>query len=60
MLLHVSTCLCGISHFSGVVNDPKAVYPGSSFYTLAIFLETVVLDKGLVVQEAEAALKGCP
>ena len=27
----------GVTHFNGVINDPKAVYPGS-FYTFAIFL----------------------
>ena len=26
-----------ISHFSGVVNDPNAVYPGYSFYNFTIF-----------------------
>ena len=33
----MSQLVYSISYFSGVVNYPKAVYPSSSFYTLAIF-----------------------
>ena len=66
----MSQPVLSISHFGGVVNYPKAVYPSSSFYTFTIFLvmfkyqlETVdkqLKYKGLVVQEAVDAIKRCP